>query len=110
MAFACLTLNGCAGGKAVPASRTQAVHPYRAMATHSPQWILADSLWELRGDPEAANRSLKAYRSAVKRQRKVPELMARMSHACNFVASYIESSPDKRDALFREGQDTLRKA
>jgi hypothetical protein len=89
----------------VPLDAAQRVYPYRTAAPHSQKWIQADSLWALRADPDAARQSLKAYRSAVRKQRKVPELLARASHACNFVASYQTASADKRDALFREGQD-----
>jgi hypothetical protein len=98
-------LQGCAGGRAVPLDAAQRVFPYRTAAAHSQKWIQADSLWALRANPGAAKQSLKAYRSAVKKQRKAPELLARLSHACYFVASYINSTPEQRDALFREGQD-----
>ena len=98
-------LQGCAGGGAVPLDAAQRVFPYRSAAPHSRKWMQADSLWTLRADPEAARQSLKAYRSAVKKQRNAPDLLARISHACYFVATYQTASPDKRDALFREGQD-----
>lgn len=98
-------LAGCAGGRAVPVNAAQQAFPYRTAAPHSQKWIQADSLWALRADPGAATQSLKAYRSAVRKRRKSPELLARLSHACYFVATYISTSPDQRDALFREGQD-----
>lgn len=103
--FSLALLEGCAGGRAVPADSGHQVFPYRTAAAHSQRWIQADSLWALRADPDAARQSLKAYRRAVKKQPKAPELLASLSHACYFVATYITSSPDHRDALFREGQD-----
>ncbi len=98
-------LAGCAGGRAVPVNAAPQAFPYRTAAAHSQKWIQADSLWALRADPGAARQSLKAYRNAVRKRRDSPELLARLSHACYFVATYISSSPEQRDALFREGQD-----
>lgn len=100
-----VALQGCAGGRAVPLDAAQRAYPYRSAAPHSPKWKEADSLWSLRADPEAAKQSLRAYRAAVKRQRKAPDLLARISHACYFVATYQTASAERRDALFREGQD-----
>lgn len=85
-------------------------HPYRSTEPRSETWRKADSLWELREDPSAARQSLKAYRSAAKKQKKVPELKARVSHACVFVATFVEFSPEVRDRLFREGQKMAQEA
>lgn len=98
-------LQGCAGGRVIPVNEAPQAFPYRTAEAHSQRWIRADSLWALRSDPGTAKKSLKAYRGAVKKQPKVPELLARLSHACYFVAAYISTSPDQRDALYREGQD-----
>ena len=103
--FGLLGLGGCSGGRVIPLDGPQPTYPYHALEAHSKYWLLADSLWELRADPESARRSLKAYRTAAKRQKKVPELRARLSHACYFVAAYLETSADKKDGLFREGQN-----
>ncbi|MDB5104260.1 MAG: hypothetical protein JWP91_1949 [Fibrobacteres bacterium] len=107
---ALMGLGGCVGGHVTPLNGPRPTYPFRALETHSPQWILADSLWDLRADPAEAIRCLKTYRKAVKRQKKVPELQARLSHACYFVAAFVETSLEKKDALFREGEEAAEKA
>jgi hypothetical protein len=104
-----LILAACGGPRVVPLSGTQPAYPYRTQEPRSEKWRQADSLWELRADPESARKCLKAFRAAAKKQKSVPELQARLSHVCNFVAAYMETSLEKKDALFREGQAAAEK-
>ncbi len=74
------------------------------------RWLKADSLWELRQRPEQAIQSLKGYRKAAEKQKKVPELLTRLSHANYFVATYIESHTERSEALYREGAEVAEQA
>ncbi len=100
---------GCAGRGITPLNGPQPSYPYRAPESHSREWQAADSLWALRSDANAARRSLKLYRKATEASQMIPELWSRLSHACYYVAAYLETAPDKKEALFREGQDAAEK-
>ncbi|MDB5047275.1 MAG: hypothetical protein JWO30_346 [Fibrobacteres bacterium] len=99
-----LIVFGCTQNRIRPLTGPAPTVPYRSVEAHGDHWLHGDSLWALRSDPAAAHRSLKEYRKAVKNQKTVPELFARLSHACYFAAS-LEPSIEKRNELFREGQD-----
>lgn len=109
LGLAAIFLN-CAGNRVIAIKETRTSYPYRSGEPRSDIWRKADSLWELREDPAAARQSLKAYRSAAKRHKKTPELLAKASHACSFVATFVEFSPELRDRLFREGQARAQEA
>lgn len=109
LGFGTILMN-CTRNRVIPMEGPRPTHPYRSTEPRSETWRKADSLWELREDPSAARQSLKAYRSAAKKQKKVPELKVRVSHACVFVATFVEFSPEVRDRLFREGQKMALKA
>lgn len=79
-------------------------------AEETPEKKIADSLWLLRIDPLQAKKALFAYVKANKKQKHQPLLLARLSHAYYFVANYIETNPQKKDALFRSGWEAAQKA
>lgn len=101
---------GCAGREVIPLGDSGRAYPYHHTAPKFPRWRTADSLWQLRDDPEAARRMLKAYRFAARKHPRIPELLGRLSHACAYVATYQEPDPEKQQGLFREGQDAAMKA
>lgn len=110
LVLAALFLCGCAGRQVIPLDYSGQAHPYQSTAPRFPRWRTADSLWELRDDPVAARRMLKAYRYAARKHPRIPELLGRLSQACAYVASYQETDAEKRIGLFREGQEAAMKA
>jgi hypothetical protein len=109
LGLAVIFLN-CTRNRVISVKESRASYPFRSGEPRSEIWRKADSLWELREDPAAARQSLKAYRSAAKRHKKSPELLAKAAHACSFVATFVEFSPEARDRLFREGQAKAQEA
>ena len=97
----------CAGRKAVfleeqvvPSSEEKI--PINEATIKTPRMI-ADSLWNLRGEPDKAREMLSAYIEAYNLEPNDLKLAARLARAYYLVANYVETDPEKKDELFRKG-------
>jgi len=65
--------------------------------------MIADSLWNLRGEPDKAREMLAAYLEAYKLEPNDLILAARLTRAYYLVANYVETDPEKKNELFTAG-------
>lgn len=112
--FTTLTMIGCAGRKAVfleqqkpQVSNEQTTAIINETANFRAK---ADSLWELRGEPDKAIEMLNAYIEAAKLDPTNVDLAARLSRAYYLVANYVETDLEKKDELFTLGLEVGERA
>lgn len=114
-AFITLTLVSCAGRKAVFLEQPKppvTEEPTNVTTTNQTVNIRAkaDSLWELRGEPDKAREMLNAYIEAAKLDPTNIDLAARLSRAYYLVANYVETDLEKKDELFTLGLEVGERA